>query len=51
MLFLHIVVKVGLIEKVLFEQRFEGGEGVNMWVSGEEFSRENSQCKGPEDSA
>ena len=42
------VFKVCFFEKVLFEQRFEEGKGMDMWVSGEEFSdRESKQCKGP----
>ena len=29
--------KLCFFEKLLFEQRFEEGKGMKMWVSGEEF--------------
>lgn len=35
--------RVDLIEKVVFEQKFEEGEGVSLWLSEEECSRQRLQ--------
>lgn len=36
--FLHTVIEVSFIEKVVFEQRLEGGRSVSVWLSGGECS-------------
>lgn len=40
---LHVAVKVGLVEKVVFKQRCEGGNGVSRCVPGEDWSRQREQ--------
>ena len=44
------MVQTGLIEKVAFEQRLEGGEGANLMKFWRKsiLGRGNHQCKGPE---
>ena len=46
---LERVFKDGFIERVMFEQRPAGGEGLeNLWRRGIS-SKGNSRCKGPEE--
>lgn len=45
---LHMVIKVGLTEKVALEQRFEGGEEMGCGCLGKSVpGRGNGQCKDP----
>lgn len=40
---LNTVVRVGLIEKVKFEQSLEGGEGASLQISWERSSRQREE--------